>query len=154
MTEFSRDESSSDHNRFVRATGLVSAAADLMARLLPYAPEQAPLDNATLATLAERIYQEALVAEAIYIQLEERFHALRPAGCDLFGEPPQVCLPLWFLSEEQLEQVRTQADYRAEQLESAGKAVSGQQHALLAAIRTELEARAANPHRPQPAEPE
>lgn len=152
MTENPGDyNNQSDHERYHRATALVSAVADLMARMLPYAPADmsTQLDSKTLAHLAEHIYQEALVAESLYVQLEERFNALRPAGCNLFGEATQVCLPLWFLSEEQLRQVEEQARVQTEQFDDTGQPIPPSIIALNEAVRHEMSERNIQPYRPR-----
>ena len=146
----------SDHERYHRATALVSAVADLLARMLPYAPANmsTELDSKRLAHLAEHICQEALVAESLYVQLEERFNALRPAGCNLFGEATQVCLPLWFLSEEQLRQVAEQARFQTEQLDDKGQPIPPSMTALSEAVRSEMSERNIQPYRPSPKSPD
>ena len=156
MTENPSDyDNDGDHQRYVRATALVSAVADLMARMLPHAPANLhqELDSNTLAHLAERIYQEALVAESLYVQLEERFNAQRPAAYNLFHDTPQVCLPLWFLSEDQLRQVEQQARAQSEQFDSEGRSMPASMQALMAAILAEMRERGIAPYRSQPITP-
>lgn len=103
---------------FDRSTGLIAAVA----QLLEIATENAgskiadKLDDTTLLSIANTLYKEALVAESMYIQLQDIHHQAITESVAIYNCLPQLRIPLNRLSIQQLEDARMEASMRVETL--------------------------------------
>ena len=106
---------------FQQATSLVSAVADLLnaaAKASKGSNLLASLDNPTLETLAKNIYREALIAESLYVQLQDIHDQTRSQNNYVFDTFPQILYPLKKLSLQQLHDIKQEGRLRLETLEA------------------------------------
>lgn len=106
------------HQGFNKSTGLIAAVANLLTVATESAGSKlaSSLDDTTLLTIANTLYQEALVAESLYIQLEDIHQQTVAKTSSIYNCYPQILIPLNRMSIQQLEDARQEAFLRIETL--------------------------------------
>jgi len=105
-----------EHHGFRKSIALVTAVSDLLAAASAESGATTRLDDSTLLTLAQTVYQEALVLESMYIQMQDIYQQSRVDNRAIYDTYPQVMVPLNILSVEQLAGLRAKALEKRETL--------------------------------------